>query len=86
MAHVSHEERAKIRADARKFVRDCLRNADELREACEQSQIRRMSDELRARRAARGDVVVIDWMTGRALSIDEGNVIKFPEGGRHARR
>ena len=41
-----------------------------------------MNDELHARRSARGDVLVIDWSSGTALSIDEGNVIAFPQPKR----
>ena len=40
-----------------------------------------MSEELRNRRAVRGDVLVIDWSTGAALHHD-GDVIPFPQPKR----
>jgi hypothetical protein len=52
------------------------------RATVEQIDLGNQQAELCERRAAQGDTLVIDWLTGQALSIDEGNVIAFPQRRR----
>ena len=70
MTRIYDIERARIRKNARRFAREMLRRADELRDAVERSRF--------------GGGVTLDWSTGKPVNYGENTVVPFRKVNRHA--